>query len=185
MRSFRSYTSTLFADKANNCTSDQHKIIASDKVAQHQNLVISAAGRAFLCLREDLKQVGKSFAGSLAFIITARPSQTSRQLAPLKASYSHARAEALITRLVTRTLKGLKIQDTENRKYYSITKKNQKKNQTTCTCRTSTFEKHPTIMIFYINVQERLKEHLKSLVMTMVGLHKKNIGFKSVSSFIS
>ena len=26
-------------------------------------------------------------------------------------------------RLVTRTLKGLKIQDTENRKYYSITKK--------------------------------------------------------------
>ena len=82
-------------------------------------------------------------------------------------------------RLVTRTLKGLKIQDTENRKYYSITKKKK------CTCRTSTFEKHPTIMIFYINVQERLKEHLKSLVMTMVGLHKKNIGFKSVSSFIS
>ena len=128
MRSFRSYTTTLFADKANNCTSDQHKIIASDKVAQHQNLVISSAGRAFLCLREDLKQVGKSFAGSLAIIIIARPSQTSRQLAPLKASYSHARAEALITRLVTRTLEGLKTQDTENRKYYSITKKKPKKN---------------------------------------------------------
>ena len=108
------------------------------------------------------------------------------QLAPLKASYSHARAEALITRLVTRTLEGLKTQDTENRKYYSITKiKKTNKQKTTCTCRTNTFEKHPTIMISYINVQERLKEHLKSLVMTMVGLHKKKIRLKSLSSFIS
>ena len=79
----------------------------------------------------------------------------------------------------------MRVEKSKTQKIESTTALQKKNKKKKCTCRTSTFKKHPTIMISYINVQERLKEHLKSLVMTMVGLHKKNIGFKSVSSFIS